>query len=617
MLTTTRSARAFIMPTIGFGLLFICVGSGLWLSFRQEAAVGWVSHTLEVENRLSLIQRLVTDAETGQRGYLLSGNDVYLYPYREATRRLPLELQALDTAVSDDPAEHRAVAQLRPALQAKLDELGETISLARVGRRDEAVAILKSDFGRQRMLEIRGAIDRMIARQDGLLTERSSTVQVMLWLARSILLLSALFILLLGVVTVREGRRRLRTLEQINRELRQESKGRQAAQSQVRQLQKMEAIGQLTGGIAHDFNNMLAIVIGGLDMAKRRLSGSEDPKVAECIGHAADGAQRAATLTARLLAFARQQPLDPRIVDANKLVSGMSEMLRRTLGVGISIETVLAGGLWPVFADPAQVESAIVNLAVNARDAMPDGGKLTIETGNADLDERYAASHEEVTAGQYVMLSLTDTGSGMPQDVIDRAFEPFYTTKAVGRGTGLGLSQVFGFVKQSRGHLKIYSEVGRGTTVKIYLPRYRGPAAQVTTAANLSAEPMARGRADEIVLVVEDEAQVRQMSVDALRELGYTVLQAGGGEEALGQLASAPEIALLFTDIVMPGMTGRQLAERAVQQRPDLKILYTTGYTRNAIVHNGIVDSGVSFLTKPFTLEALGRKVRAVLDGEN
>ncbi|HVK52634.1 MAG TPA: ATP-binding protein, partial [Pseudoxanthomonas sp.] len=251
-----------------------------------------------------------------------------------------------------------------------------------------------------------------------------------------------------------------------------EARRRSEAQGQVRQLQKMESLGQLTGGIAHDFNNMLAIIIGSLDMAKRRLTGNEHPKLAANLENAAQGAQRAAVLTARLLAFSRQQPLVPLALDANKLVSGMSEMLRRTIGEQVRVETVLAGGLWQAFADAAQLEHALVNLAVNARDAMPTGGKLTVETANADLDDRYALAHEEVEAGQYVLICVSDTGVGMSPDVIERAFDPFYTTKGVGKGTGLGLSQVYGFVKQSGGHVKIYSEIGQGTTVKVYLPRH-------------------------------------------------------------------------------------------------------------------------------------------------
>jgi signal transduction histidine kinase/CheY-like chemotaxis protein len=387
------------------------------------------------------------------------------------------------------------------------------------------------------------------------------------------------------------------------------------AQAQLRQMQKMESIGQLAGGIAHDFNNMLAIIVGSLDMAKRRLAKGELDRAEKAIDNAAEGARRAAVLTARLLAFSRQQPLEPQPLDANKLVSAMSELLRRAIGEHIRVETVLAGGLWLAFADGAQLENAIVNLAVNARDAMPDGGRLTIETANTDLDDRYAASHAEVTPGQYVLVSLTDTGTGMPPEVAERAFDPFYTTKGVGKGTGLGLSQVFGYVKQSGGHVKIYSEVGQGTTIKIYLPRHRGGAVPADV-QRIGGDMMPAGDPGLVVLVVEDEQQVRHMSVDALRELGYTVVQAGDAGQALEQIAAQPRIDLLFTDIMMPEMNGRQLADKARELRPGIRVLFTTGYTRNAVVHNGMLDAGVAFLPKPFTMAQLATKVRAVLDGQ-
>jgi signal transduction histidine kinase/CheY-like chemotaxis protein len=387
---------------------------------------------------------------------------------------------------------------------------------------------------------------------------------------------------------------------------------RSAAETQLRQMQKMESVGQLTGGIAHDFNNMLAIVIGSLDLARRRLSGAEHPQVSQCLDNAREGAQRAAVLTARLLAFSRQQPLAPQLLDPNKLVGGMSELLRRTLGENIHVETVLAGGLWRTFADPAQLESAIINLAINARDAMPTGGKLTIETANSDLDERYARAHAEVEPGQYVLISVSDTGIGMAPEVVERAFDPFYTTKRAGKGTGLGLSQVFGFVKQSGGHVKIYSEIGRGTTVKVYLPRHLG-AANTTLADEAEKAALPLGTPDTIVLVVEDEEPVRHMTVDALRELGYTVVQASDGNQALQQVQLQPRIDVMFTDIVMPDMTGRELVDQARKSRPDLKVLYTTGYTRNAVVHNGVLDRDVAFLPKPFTLEQLAAKIRDVL----
>ncbi|MGX9990946.1 ATP-binding protein [Rhizobium sp. Z1P35] len=402
------------------------------------------------------------------------------------------------------------------------------------------------------------------------------------------------------------------TVVQRTAELRHEMEENAAAQAQVRQLQKMETIGQLTGGVAHDFNNMLAIIIGNLDLAQRRLSGSEDPRLPYSIQNAKDGAQRAAVLTARLLAFSRQQPLAPEVIDLNKLVGGMSELLRRTLGEQIRIETVLAGGLWPSFADLSQLENAILNLAVNARDAMPGGGNLTIETANTELDERYSRMHSEVEAGQYVMISMTDTGTGMSPEVIERAFDPFYTTKGPGKGTGLGLSQVYGYVKQSGGHIKIYSEIDRGTTVKIYLPRRVGVTDARSGAAG--AQPIPHGSVSDTILVVEDDENVRTMTAESLHELGYTVLQAASGIEALVLLEQNPAVDLIFTDIVMPQMSGRQLADVVQEKWPTIRILYTTGYTRNAIVHNGVLDHGVSLLAKPFSLEQLAHKIRELLN---
>ena len=276
---------------------------------------------------------------------------------------------------------------------------------------------------------------------------------------------------------------------------------------------------------------------------------------------------------------------------------------------------MLAGGLWRTFVDPSQLEATILNLAVNGRDAMPDGGKLTIETANASLDEAYASQNAGAQAGQYALICVTDTGDGMTPEVAAKAFEPFFTTKGVGKGTGLGLSQVFGFVKQSGGHIKIYSEPGEGTTVKLYLPRFFGDAAEPAPGPDATPQPMPPGSADTVVLVVEDEPRMRELAVEAFRDLGYGVLQADGPAMALRLIAERSDIALLFTDVVMPGMSGRQLAEEALRQRPDLKVIYTTGFSRNAVIHNGVLDSGVNFLSKPFTLEQLARKVHAVLKG--
>ena len=389
-------------------------------------------------------------------------------------------------------------------------------------------------------------------------------------------------------------------------ELVEEMAKREQAEDTLRQAQKMEAIGQLTGGIAHDFNNMLAVVLGNIDLAKRRLAKGVTA-IDQYLNGAQEGGRRAAALTQRLLAFARQQPLAPEPIDANKLVAGMSEMLHRTLGETIRIETVLAAGLWRVHADPNQLENTILNLAVNGRDAMAEGGKLTIETANVYLDDRYAAEHAGVPPGQYVGLAVTDTGAGMTSEVAAKAFDPFFTTKKSGVGTGLGLSQVYGFVKQSGGHVKIYSEPGHGSTIKIYLPRYFGAVDAVPFVPERAALPTNDGSVS--ILVVEDEEGVRRYSTDALRDLGYRVLEADNAKAALAILDAEPDIAILFTDVVMPEMNGRRLAEAARERRPSLKVLFTTGYTRNAIVHNGMLDPGVNLLSKPFSLEELARKV--------
>ncbi len=411
--------------------------------------------------------------------------------------------------------------------------------------------------------------------------------------------------------TERRVQQRTAELSEANARLLEEAQARQEAEAKVAQMQKMEAIGQLTGGIAHDFNNMLTVVLGNLDIARRRLDQPE--RLARAVDHAREGAQKAADLTQRLLAFGRQQALVPKVIDPNKLIAGMSELLRRALGETVQLETVLAGGVWPVCADVTQIESAILNIAINARDAMPEGGRLTIETANTHLDEHYVRHHVDLKAGQYVLIAISDTGTGMPQDVVTKALEPFFTTKEVGRGTGLGLSQVYGFVKQSGGHLSLYSELGEGTTVKIYMPRHRGEAT-AEDEDDLDAQELPRARAGEVVLVVEDEDQVRALSAETLRELGYEVLTASRGTEALELLDQRPDVRLLFTDVVMPEMNGRVLADRARAARPDLRVVFTTGYTRNAIVHHGRLDEGVALLNKPFTAGDLARRIRQELD---
>ena len=323
--------------------------------------------------------------------------------------------------------------------------------------------------------------------------------------------------------------------------------------------------------------------------------------------------ERASTLTHRLLAYSRRQPLEPRSVELNRLIMGMSDLLGRTIGANITIETVLAAGLWQVSADPNQVENAILNLAVNARDAMPDGGKLTLETANTHLDEAYARINAEVVPGQYAMLAVSDTGIGMTPDVVEKAFEPFFTTKGLGEGTGLGLSQVYGFIKQSGGHIKIYSELGEGTTVRLYLPRLREQPPAVQEDAPVVQPPPLGGQ--ETILVVEDNDEVRAYTTDILRELGYEVFEATEGDTALSLIASEPRIKLLFTDVGLPGpFNGRQIADEARKLRSDLKVLFTTGYAQNAIIHQGRLDPGVQLIVKPFNFPSLAAKIRQMFD---
>ena len=408
-------------------------------------------------------------------------------------------------------------------------------------------------------------------------------------------------------------------LSQLNQTLEQrvadEICERMQVEESLRQAQKMEAIGQLTGGVAHDFNNLLTVIMGSLDSIRRQL---DDPpekldvaRLRRLQSMAFQSAERASTLTSRLLAFARRQPLKPEPLDVDKLVTGLTDLLQRTLGERIALEAVSTPGLWLARADRAELESALVNVAINARDAMPDGGKLTIETANVWLEEDYVATlTEPVPTGQYVMLAVADTGHGMDPQTLDRVFEPFFTTKGVGKGTGLGLSQVYGFVRQSGGHIRIYSEPGAGTTIKLYLPR------EADQSAKVSSPPLENvgDGGSETILVVEDHDGLREYSTSVLRELGYRVLEAAEGREALELLTSHQDVQLLFTDVVLPGLNGRQLADQALLVRPSLKVLFTTGYTRNAIVHNGRLDKGVELITKPFTFAALAAKVRQVLD---
>jgi PAS domain S-box-containing protein len=402
----------------------------------------------------------------------------------------------------------------------------------------------------------------------------------------------------------------------VTRDITERHESQQALQDTQEKLltsQKMEAVGQLSGGIAHDFNNLLMIVQGNIENAQRYArQHPEHANLLRALGNAMRGAQRAAALTSRLLAFSRRQALDPKPLDVNRFITNAVEFLQRSLGETVQIEAVGNAGLWHIEVDPNHLESALVNLAINARDAMPKGGKLTIEAANAFADDDYVRSNPEISQGQYVVICVSDTGAGMPKDVLARAFEPFFTTKEAGQGTGLGLSQVYGFVKQSGGHVKIYSELGQGTTVKMYFRRLLRREQEDEVSVE---EALAEGDSGETVLLVEDDADVRGYIADSLRDLRYRVIVAGNAQGALQTLIDGSKrVDLMLTDVVMPDINGRELARRADALRPGLKVLYMTGYSRNAVVHQGRLDEGVELIEKPFSQSRLANRIREILD---
>jgi signal transduction histidine kinase len=601
---------------VGFLLLVCAAIAAIVVAITTADAERWAAHSLEVRRAQAVLFSAVQDAETGQRGFLLTGDADYLRPYDRTRQRLPGLRRDLRALIADNPAQQRRLADLDRVIDLRMGQLDRTVALGQSGRIDAAVALVKNGEGRIVMRRLRGLSQDFETAETALLAQRQAAAALQRSLLIGVIVLALVAAAVLAYAVAREARDHARQLLGQNQALENEIAQRERAEAQLRQAQKMEALGQLTGGVAHDFNNMLAIIVGNLDMLIRRLSGQE--KLLSLAENALSGANRAAALTKGLLAFSRQQPLDPKPTDVNKCVADMSELLRRSLGEHIAVETVLGGGLWRAFVDPPQLESAILNLAVNARDAMAEagvqrgkaGGRLTIETSNAFLDKTYADAHEEVESGQFVLVAITDTGGGMTPDVMERAFDPFFTTKRLGEGTGLGLSQVHGFLKQSRGHIKLYSELGVGTTVKLYLPRDTQGAALDEP---LAPRPIEAVGGPYTVLIAEDDPGVRSFAVSAARELGYKVIEADGATLALERLAQRPEITLLLTDVVMPGANGRQLVDAALGLRPDLKVIYMTGYTRNAIVHNGVLDAGTRLLTKPFTLEQLDRELRDAL----
>jgi PAS domain S-box-containing protein len=462
-----------------------------------------------------------------------------------------------------------------------------------------------------------GAFDRllddawnMVARRE-LSLLAAGDVRVPVYMSLSLLRSEDGVMLLCGVLTdLTEQKLHLRELADTNARLHEEIAERERVEQALRQSQKMEAVGQLTGGLAHDFNNLLVGISGSLELLQARIAQGRIKDVDRYINAAQGAAKRAAALTHRLLAFSRRQTLDPKPTDVNRLVAGMEELICRTMGPEVSVEPIAGGGLWTTLVDPSQLENALLNLCINARDAMSGGGKLVIETGNRWLDE-HAARERELPVGQYVTLCISDNGIGMPPEVIARAFDPFFTTKPIGMGTGLGLSMVYGFARQSGGQARIYSEVGQGTMVCLYLPRYHGESV-VDIPAELSKAP--RAEHDEMVLVVDDEPTVRMLVTEVLEDLGYTAIEAADGAAGLKVLRSDVRIDLLVTDVGLPGgMNGRQLADAARVARPGLKVLFITGYAENAVLSHGHLEPGTHVLTKPFALDVLATRMRALI----
>jgi signal transduction histidine kinase/CHASE3 domain sensor protein/CheY-like chemotaxis protein len=710
-------------------LLVTAVAVPWWLvqSVRSaRLAVGQTHATITTTQKfLSAVQ----DAETGQRGYLITGQESYLQPYVTARGQIQTLLQRLASLSAADPPQVERIGRLSVFAEQRLAELKRNVALVREGRARAAEALVRSDRGKIAMDNLRQVVAEIeVANNEqraALIEEvgRAETVSLIgtiAILAALVAVLATAAVLLRRTLnSFRQAERRAdENAEQLRVALDSLSQGisvfdadnrliawnacfvelfsvppiyqvvgtpyasfvrhdwideegdfletpeqlaaappeaarrgepivyerrrkdgrtfemrrtpvstggfvvtytditaRLKTEAQLRASQRMEAVGQLTGGVAHDFNNLLTVVVGNLDLMlrdvqKAKPDGGRDPELATKLRAALGAAERGAQLTRQLLAFARRQPLEPQPLDLGRVVAEAATLLRRSLGETVEIEAATAAGLWTVLADPAQLENLIINLALNARDAMSEGGRLTIELANVVLDADYARENPEAPAGQYVLLAVSDTGHGMAPDVAARAFDPFFTTKPEGKGTGLGLSQAYGFVKQSGGHIKIYSEVGHGTTVRVYLPRTNRSVAR--TERSPVDLPLGTGRT---VLVVEDDEQVRRTVVAMLHELGYATIEAGDGNSALAVLATDPrEIDLMFTDVVLPGvLRGRELADRARAIRPRLAVAYTSGYTQNAIIHHGRVDEGIVFLSKPYRKDDLARKLREAL----
>jgi signal transduction histidine kinase len=602
--------RVPLLPLAGLAITVVAGIAALVLSLAVARSNRWVAHTIRVQVAIVEVGERLASYESAYRGYMVRANPIMLPEVEEAHGGLIQRLDGLRRETADNPDRAKDVAELEQLIRARVEE-AQRFAAARSRQTTADLAPLAAvSHGRQLMKQIRARMGAMFAEEARLLAARQQRTELLTAGLALGLAVAVTLVVAFAIMMIRDARARYYALEQAHDRTRAEMVARADAEDSLRQAHKMETVGQLTGGIAHDFNNMLAIVVGSLDIARRN-RGIHQDRVDRAIAAALHGAERAATLVSRLLAFSRRQPLSPVPIDVNRLVSGMLDLLQRTLGERVTVETILPNGVRPCFVDPGQLENAILNLSVNARDAMAaTGGRLTIETANETVTPSQATP--EFPAGDYVLIAVIDNGTGMPPEVIRRAFDPFFTTKEIGKGTGLGLSQVFGFVTQSGGRVTIASEMGCGTSIRIHLPHYSG---DVVVAQDDIVPAAVPGRPDEIILVTEDEPYVRQVSVDALRELGYTVFSAADGEEALRILAEQPAITLLFTDVVMPGMSGPTLGALARRQRPGLRLLYTSAYTPDQ-GDGWTAESEGLILPKPFTVAQLAAKVRSAIDAD-
>ncbi|WP_424362494.1 CHASE3 domain-containing protein [Methylocystis parvus] len=621
------SRKYLSFETVSLIVAFAILASAGVVTIRTEEhrrnSGSLVRHTLQVESALHKLNSEVRRAESEERGYVITHDPKYFTPKSDFAARIEWALTDIGALVSDNPEQNERLTRLRPLLHERVRLLQRKLDLMRAERFDEASEIVRTGRGKALMDQIDALVNEMISSEEELyrhrderLLQASESLQTAIGVMIVLLAGVGAFAVFLAQKQITALRKSGDALKHAYNELIAESTKRSALEAQLRQSQKLEALGQLAGGIAHDFNNMLGVIVASLNILRRKLQRKEGD-ADQMITSALDGADRAAKLVHRLLAFSRIQPLNPTPVDANQLVTGMSSILHRTLGTPVQLATALHKDLWLTKVDANELESAILNLAVNARDAMPTGGQLTIETANVDFDEYYAEENPEAKAGQYVLLSVSDTGAGMPPDIVAKAFDPFFTTKPIGKGTGLGLSQAHGFVKQSGGHIKIYSEVGHGTCIKMYLPRYVEAQEEAEPPPpSITLEDFPRGRPEEIVLIVEDDENALRVTSQGVRELGYTVLEASGGQEAIQIIRARSDISLMITDVFMPGMDGARLAREAVFRRHSLHVLFITGYSQHAIMRNGLLDPDVNLLTKPFTLAQLARKIRDALDGK-